>query len=463
MRVKLPRPSAALVLGAMAGALAAVAFLPTAIPLLWQTIEAEETRGTVFAAYAVVSVEAALRDGEPPPTVQELDKFRVSSLVVERAGEGPVRLGLPIEPDLLGPVCASDDGSEVVAGSSRSLWAVHCSAQANGDRVVAAVRLEPAAQAQRVLALVVLLGISVGIITALGILRLLRPLSEISGALARVGAGERGVRMAQTGLAELDELVDRLNAAARSVEDREDGILGRIEVVQEMARIVAHEIRNPLQSLELLTSLVASEDDDQERMHIAGSIHAEVRTLEQVVHRLLRESATRGALRLRLTTQAVAPLVEQVIALRRPQANSQSVRLAMGPMSWATVPFDQALLKRSIENLVLNALQAVPPTTGEVRVSVLEEDEWLVIIVDDNGPGVPEELRDHVFEANVTSKEGGTGLGLALVKGVVEAHSGHIEYHPSPLGGARFEARIPRSMEPVSVEPPPPPMTEGAG
>jgi signal transduction histidine kinase len=291
---------------------------------------------------------------------------------------------------------------------------------------------------------VVLLALFVGIVTSLGILRLLRPLSEISTALVRVGAGERGVAVAQTGLSELDALVDRLNAAARSVDDREDAILSRIALVQEMARIVAHEIRNPLQSLELLTSLIASEDDPHERMAIGESIHTEIRTLEQVVNRLLTESAARGALRLRITVQAVAPLVEQVVALRRPQASTQGVRLGAGGLTWSEVPFDLALVKRTIENLVLNALQAVPRHTGEIRVGLVDEPEHLVIQVDDNGPGVPENLVDHIFEPDVSGREGGTGLGLALVKGVIEAHGGTVFCGRSPLGGARFELRIPR-------------------
>jgi signal transduction histidine kinase len=297
----------------------------------------------------------------------------------------------------------------------------------------------------------------VGIITALGILRLLGPLSEVSRALARVGAGERGVTVPQTGLAELDELVDRLNAAARSVDDREDAILSRIEVVQEMARIVAHEIRNPLQSLELLTSLVATEEDSAERLEIGQSIHNEIHTLGQVVHRLLRESAVKGSLRLQISTQPVAPLIEQVVALRRPQANGQGVRITIAALSWTEAAFDPALLKRSIENLVLNALQAVPRGVGEVRISVTDEGlHGMLVAVDDNGPGVPEELVDHIFEPNVThGKKGGLGIGLALVKGVIEAHGGYIRYQRSPLGGARFEARIPLAQDDRTEEPNP--------
>jgi signal transduction histidine kinase len=119
------------------------------------------------------------------------------------------------------------------------------------------------------------------------------------------------------------------------------------------------------------------------------------------------------------------------------------VQLTTGEVSTVELPFDQALVKRTIENLVLNALQAAPRGTGEVRVSVVEEGDGIVIVVEDNGPGVPEEIVDHVFEPNVTGKQGGHGLGLALVKGVVEAHNGHIRYTRSALGGARFEAWLP--------------------
>ena len=446
--LKIGRPSAALVLGTMAGTLAAVAFLPTAGPLIWQILRAEERLGLRHTTAAAFSVHSTLR-ADVAPSESMRNNAAVEWLFIQLGDQPPLEYGAGLPQPLLQRACAAEEDAIVAQHAERRLWAIAC-VQRDGITVGAAVPLDRVA-AQRVLALVLLLGLLVGIITALGILRLLRPLSEISGALARVGAGERGVRMPQTGLAELDDLVDRLNAAARSVEDREDAILGRIEVVQEMARIVAHEIRNPLQSLELLTSLIVSEEDDAERREIATSIHGEIRTLEQVVHRLLRESAVRGSLRLRITMQPIAPLVEQVIALRRPQATGQSVRLSTGPLSWTPVPFDQALLKRSIENLVLNALQAVPPFTGEIRVSVIEQDEWVCIIVEDNGPGVPPELQDQVFEANVTSKKDGTGLGLALVKGVVEAHNGYIEYGRSELGGARFDARIPRTADPAEA------------
>ena len=441
----LQRPSAALVLGAWAGFLAAVSILPLALPVLWQVVDAAQEAGLEQADRAARMIRDDLDNGQPPDE-RALEQYGVDHVHVERLGHAPLLLGSPLDASLVTEACkiTEGDGATAIDEHPRSVWGIACS-EGDGVRVVAAVWLTQRSHVpvQRVLLVVFLLATFMGIVTAIIVLRLLRPISEVSQALDRVGAGERGVRMVATGLAELDDLVDRLNAAARSVDDREDAILARIELVQEMARIVAHEVRNPLQSLELLTTLVASEPEDAERLEIAKSIHSEIRTLEQVVTRLLRDSAVRGALRLRVTRQALAPLVDQVISLRRPQATASGVQLVTGEISQVELPFDQPLVKRTIENLVLNALQAVPRGQGEVRVSIQEEGEGIVIVVEDNGPGVPEAIVDHIFEPNVTGKKGGHGLGLALVKGVVEAHNGHIRYTRSAMGGARFEAWLP--------------------
>ena len=203
------------------------------------------------------------------------------------------------------------------------------------DREVLAAWRPGPGVAQQVPYLVLTLAAIVGIVTALGILRLLSPLSHMSRAIVRVGAGERGVRLPATGFSELDELVQRVNEAARAVEDREDAIMGRIKAIQEMARMVAHEVRNPLQSLELLTSLIASESDPIERNELAKAIHAEIRALDLVVTRVLREGAYQATphLALHRSLQRVAPLIEQVIALRRPEAKAHGVSLEIGPIA----------------------------------------------------------------------------------------------------------------------------------
>lgn len=433
-------PSAALVLGVLAGAIASVTYLPTVFPLTLRVVDAEGAIALSHVTTASLTTARWLEAGVAltPHSVTEL---RLHSLRVWTHENAELyKLGVPLPDAVVEQACASSEAELwTLEGEA---WAVSC-LRTPRHQIIAAVR--PSFMSGTEIAYFILvLALIVGIITAIGVLRVLRPLSRVTQALKRVGEGERGVRMGtNTGMAELDELVERLNAAAQAMEDREDAITARIEVVHEMARLVAHEIRNPLQSLELLTTLVAEEEDPSERKELATSIHQEIRILDQVVSRLLSESAGRGGLRLRRSVQPVAPLVQQVVSLCRPEASSRGIRLSPGLMSWTPASVDGPLLARSIENLVVNALQAVSPGAGEVRISLYDEAPWLCFAVDDNGPGVEPQLEPHIFEPNVTNRSGGTGLGLTLVKGVIEAHGGYIDYTTSALGGARFVARIP--------------------
>lgn len=434
-------PSAALALGTLSGFIAAAAFIPTIFPLLLKLIDTEEFAVTRYMLAQAEQVRHLIDDGTAlsDDTLVRLD---VAAVTVHRLDGTPiVEIGQPLPIDLRDQLCASATDNPQVRQWGDQRWALACRVTENHRIVVA--RPVVLKTGTDVILTVIMLALSVGLITAISIRLVLRPVSRVSDALARVQAGERGVRIQTTGLRELDEIVEGLNEAAAAMEGREDAILARIQVVQEMARLVAHEVRNPLQSLEMLTSLIASEDDDAERLSIARSIHNEIRALDQVVDRLLREGALEGALRLQLKMQPVAPLVEQITRLRRPAAENRGIRLSLGLISCRPAAIDSTILGRSIDNLVLNALQAVQPNGGEVRVSVFEESDRLCIAVDDNGPGIPAELGHQIFEPNVTTKKDGSGLGLSLVKGVIVAHGGDIDFETSTLGGTRFLARIP--------------------
>jgi len=425
--------------------------LPTAIPLTsrWNAAELRSHQATVYnAAHGAAGM---WDQGTLEPGAQQI--FSVDHLQVQ-SPEGLVshQEGRDLPADFAQGACADPDVAHPLhQEGTKEQWVVAC-VEHDGHRIIAATVPSYTGEGQ-MLYLVFALSAIVGIITALGVLRLLSPLSRVSKALDRVSAGERGVRLKATGLAELDDLVDRLNNAARAMEERENAVMERIQLVQEMARLVAHEVRNPLQSLELLTSLIASEDDPEDRHEIARSIHSEIRGLDMVVNRLLREGAAGGGgLRLIRLEQSLAPLVTQVVALRKTEADAHGIRLELGSMSDQLAPVDAALLGRSIQNLVLNAMQYAPPRSGVVRVSVEEQNRYLCIVVEDNGPGVDPDLAAHIFEAPISGRTGGTGLGLTLAKGVVDAHRGYIEHGRSELGGARFVVCIPKDEEDDGTE-----------
>jgi signal transduction histidine kinase len=111
------------------------------------------------------------------------------------------------------------------------------------------------------------------------------------------------------------------------------------------------------------------------------------------------------------------------------------------------VPLPDAVLRQAVYNLVQNAIEASPPG-GTVTVSALVEDEAFVLRVRDEGPGVPQEIRDRIFDPFFTTKSasvrtGGMGLGLSLVHRSVHAFGGRVEFVDLPGGGTEFEVRLP--------------------
>jgi signal transduction histidine kinase len=433
------RPSAALVMGILSGALAALTILPTAIPLTTRLHQAEEQLALQYAMSAANVADWEMQQStEKLPYLQEHLQLRHLS-VVDKSGHVIKRSGVAL-PKKMSDVCDEPTGTRA-ATIDNVRWSVACLRSENGMTIAAwTPNHDPA---QQVGYLVITLAAIVGIITALGVLRILAPLSRVTQALTLVEAGERGIRLNSSGIAEVDELVARLNMATKAMEAREDAITARIQLVQQMARLVAHEIRNPLQSLELLTSLIANEESLDERRALAKAIQGEIRALDNVGDRILREGAGTGALRLHRSLTSLRPIVDQVLAIQGPKASKRGVQLLKGHISDHPVSIDAALVERSLENLVINALQAVDDRLGMVQVSVVHQGDHQSIQVEDNGPGVAHELQESLFNVDVTTKSDGTGLGLALVKGVVEAHGGAITHTRSSLGGARFIAKIP--------------------
>lgn len=434
------RPPAALVLGVLAGVLAAVTILPTILPLSRRVGQAEDG-AAVIRALAASRATSTLYTRDPT-----LDPFLHHSLGVdgvmvldaggtvrEVAGDTPAHF-------TVAEFCPPGEAPGRIVATEDDRWAVAC--HEIGPLYVVGVVHAASVESRRTGWLVVGLSVMVGISAAFGVLQALSPLSRVSAGLDRIGRGERGVHVTSTGFAELDDLVDRLNEAARASDEREKGFRERLAVVQKIARELAHEVRNPLQSLEFMAGVVAMEDDREERVRIATSIQEEVRKLEAVVRRLLHRDTDASIPVSRMPT-VLAKLVEEVVGFRAQHAAQLGTELATGTLARVEAPLDRVLVRMALENLVGNALDAVPTGAGKVRVSVLDEGDVVVLLVEDNGPGVPKEVGETIYLPSVSFKEKGTGLGLALVATVVRAHSGTVKHDRSSLGGAAFRITLP--------------------
>lgn len=225
--------------------------------------------------------------------------------------------------------------------------------------------------------------------------------------------------------------------ARRNADERLRERERRLASLGEMSAVLAHEIKNPLASLkgnaQLLAQMLAKilPEGDKPRAKAERVVDEAVR-LEQLTNDLLQFVRT-GAIK----RTAVDPA-----ALIRAAAESVPGEVTIdttgAPAAWS---LDAGRMREVVINLVDNAVAAGPPVTVAVR----GERELLVIEVTDQGPGVPEDDRDKIFEPFHTGKTQGTGLGLAVARRVVELHGGTLAVLTSPRGGAVFRAEIPES------------------
>jgi nitrogen fixation/metabolism regulation signal transduction histidine kinase len=219
----------------------------------------------------------------------------------------------------------------------------------------------------------------------------------------------------------------------------------------EVARRLAHEIKNPLTPIQLsaermrrklLPSLSGQDADMVER-----STHTIVQQVESMKQMVNDFSEYARAPALRSAPFDLNQLVTEVADLYRAQEPAIPVETVLDPQLIG-LSGDRGRVRQVLNNLLTNALEALDghrPAAIELRTSIADTGgvAWAQITVSDNGPGFPPELLGRVFDPYVTSKPKGTGLGLAIVKKIVDDHGGSIEAENRPEGGARVRVMLP--------------------
>lgn len=305
-----------------------------------------------------------------------------------------------------------------------------------------------------------------------------RPIVALSNAAERVAGGTRSLEMPDIGAAELRELSGSLRQMTERLLSDEEALRGKVRELEKtthdlasaqeslvrterlasvgrLAAGMAHEIGNPLAALIGLEELLMTVDlPPDERKDVLIRMKRETERIHRVLRDLLTFSRTKTADAPEGGNASVATVLAEVLALLAPQKEMREVTVTnevdagVPDVAIAAERLQQVLL-----NLVLNAADEVPRPGGAVVVRAEKDDDTVVIHVDDNGPGVAVSVRDKLFEPFVTTKEvgKGTGLGLAVCRGLVEAAGGTIAVAESPEGGARFSVRLPRVTERQAV------------
>ncbi|MEQ1571272.1 MAG: ATP-binding protein, partial [Myxococcota bacterium] len=251
-----------------------------------------------------------------------------------------------------------------------------------------------------------------------------------------------------SGLAEVAAI--GLDRAFRTVElhrtiaelDRRRTEWARTETLRQlgqMSAVVAHEVKNPLASMSAVMQVLRTRfaDGSQEK-DILSKLLERVAELSRMVDELLAFARPRTP---NWTTVAVAPLLAEVASTLRQDEAYRAVEVRIEAEA-STVRADRGMLQRLLLNLVLNAAQATDGR-GTVTLAARPARDGLEISVSDDGPGVPPELVDKVFEPFVTTRTRGSGLGLAIARQVAESHGGQLSYRPAVRGGACFAVTLP--------------------
>jgi signal transduction histidine kinase len=228
-------------------------------------------------------------------------------------------------------------------------------------------------------------------------------------------------------------------------QSEQDRLTARLAALGQMAAGLAHEIRNPLASIELLAALAAREPGASPGLkELAEEISREVHAIEATVEACLTWVKPAPAQRAALDLGA---LVDEALrrALTRTPFAGEVERAVDARAAGAG---DAALLRAALENLIVNAVQAMgahPRAEGHalrVRAAPLAGGGF-ALSVEDTGPGVSVELRERIFFPFFTTRAKGSGMGLAWVQKAVAAHGGSVSVADTPTGGARFTLHVP--------------------
>ena len=394
---------------------------------------------------------------------QITDEWAVPAEIFEHAREAPPNLvelpgSRPGTPRLL----------ELTFGISREMYANFLTLREAMDREQELDRAFPLIFPMIFRGLGLALVIILALATVLGLFVARRATGRVAAlqtAARRVGEGDLTVRVSPRGKDELDELgraFDHMVAELGETRSRL-AYLQKVSAWQEVARRLAHEIKNPLTPIQLAVQELGS--------RYRGEDPAYARLLETAQEILKEEIDSVRRLVDDFSAFAKLPKVEpapvdvgQVVEdfVRGHTAWQPHLRFER-PAARVEALCDRMLIRRVLTNLVENAIQAaegagrVPEVLLRVEGEGTSEESRgrVEIIVDDNGPGVPATARERIFDPYVTTKENGTGLGLAIVRKIVIDHGGDVTLanEPAPLGGARFKVTLPPSGPAAATAP----------
>ncbi len=301
-------------------------------------------------------------------------------------------------------------------------------------------------------------GLAIAAAAFLFTVRTLRPLRVLRARAREVAGGDYARRTGVTSHDEIGDLAREFDAMAGAIEEREQRLIRseRLATVGRMAAQITHEVRNPLASIGLYAELLGDEIADRgqgsdEPKRLVASIISEVDRLTEITETYLRFARLP---RPKLEREDLGAIVTGVLEFARAELSQAGITLALDVApGLPDVAADEAQLRQALLNLVRNAREAMSTRqSGRLRVAVAarrgaaddgRDAAEVRVTVSDSGDGIPREHLGKIFDPFFSTKERGTGLGLALVQQIVVEHRGRIEVESGPDAGTAFSLTFP--------------------
>jgi signal transduction histidine kinase len=272
--------------------------------------------------------------------------------------------------------------------------------------------------------------------------RVLRPVEALDGAAAEIAQGNYAVRVSENQRDEIGRLAKTFNSMCASISAAREDLIRqeRISTIGRLSTSIIHDLRNPLAAIYGgAEMLVDTELSPAQTKRLASNIYRASRQIQSLLQELA--DVTQGRSHARETCR-LREIVQAAYEPLATSAESSRVKVSIEVAEDVELPLDRSPMERVFQNLIGNAIEAMPEG-GSVVVHADRQEGEVLVSVEDTGPGIPAAIADQLFQPFVTAgKNNGVGLGLALSRKTVLSHGGDL-WAEQRTAGARFLLRLP--------------------
>ncbi len=273
--------------------------------------------------------------------------------------------------------------------------------------------------------------------------RLLRPVKALDAAAAEIGRGNYDAAVTVESNDEIGRLAYTFNSMCASIRNAREELIRRerIATIARMSTSIVHDLRNPLASIYGGAELLVDGDLLPNQVkRVAVNIYRSSRRVQELLQELSDVRRGRSHPRELCRLREVVEAGYEAVAA---SAARQNIETQIVVSESIELPLDRSPMERVFQNLLGNAIEAMP-AGGSLRVSANQNGKCVLVTVEDTGPGIPESIREQLFQPFVTAgKKNGIGLGLALARETVLEHRGELWADEKVKSGARFLLRLP--------------------